>query len=78
MWTSRTARLCLSTVAAIVLAAAAAAPALAGPAGTSAWRDRNANAVGPFNASQMTVTLALGWRDHHHRRQRPVHRGPGL
>jgi pseudomonalisin len=63
MWTGRTARLCLSTVAAIVLAATAAAPALAGPAGTSAWRDRNASAVGPFTASRMSVTLALGWRD---------------
>lgn len=63
MWTGRTARFCLSTVAAIVLAAAAAAPALAGPAGTSAWRDRDANAVGPFTAPRMSVTLALGWRN---------------
>ncbi|HEY5427695.1 MAG TPA: protease pro-enzyme activation domain-containing protein [Solirubrobacteraceae bacterium] len=63
MWTGRTARLCLSIVSASALVAlAAAAPALASPAGTSAWRDRTATATGPFTASRMSVTLELGWR----------------
>ena len=57
------ARLSLSVVSALVLAATAAGPAFAAPAGTSAWRDRNATAAGTFNAAHMTVTLTLGWRN---------------
>jgi pseudomonalisin len=64
MWTGRPARLCLSIVSAMVLGATVtAASALAAPAGTSAWRDSNATAAGPFSAGRMSVTLELGWRD---------------
>src|ERR1700679_495472 len=64
MRTGRSARVCLSRVSAIVRGAwFAATPALASPAGTSAWRDRTATATGTFHASRMSVTLALGWRN---------------
>jgi pseudomonalisin len=54
----------LSIAAATVTAAMAFAPsALAGTAGTSAWRVRNASASGAYSASRMSVTLALAARN---------------
>jgi subtilase family serine protease len=54
----------LSIAAATVTAAMAFAPsALAGTAGTSAWRVRNASDAGAYSASQMSVTLALTERN---------------
>ena len=53
----------LSIAAATVTAAMAFAPsALAGTAGTSAWRVRDATTSGSYSASQMSVTLALAAR----------------
>jgi pseudomonalisin len=64
MWTGRLPRLCLSIVSTLMLAVtAASASAAATPAGTSAWRDGNATAAGPFSTGRMSVTLELGWRD---------------
>lgn len=63
MWTRRTARVCVSIVSVVVLATGVASPAVAAPAGTSAWRDHTATDTGPYTAPQMAVTLALGWRN---------------
>jgi pseudomonalisin len=54
----------LSIAAATVTAAMAFAPsAMAGTAGTSAWRVRNATDAGAYSASRMSVTLALAERN---------------
>jgi pseudomonalisin len=54
----------LSIAAATVTAAMAFAPsAMAGTAGTSAWRVRNASDAGAYSASRMSVTLALAERN---------------
>src|SRR6201995_4145840 len=54
----------LSIAAATATAVMAFAPsAMAGTAGTSAWSVRNATESGAYNASQMSVTLALAERD---------------
>ena len=57
-------RLWLTIAAATVTAAMASAPsALAGTAGTSAWRVQNATDNGAYTASRMSVTLALAERN---------------
>ena len=54
----------LSIAAATATAVMAFAPsAMAGTAGTSAWSVRNATESGAYNASQMSVTLALAERN---------------
>jgi subtilase family serine protease len=54
----------LSIAAAIVTAAMAVAPsAMAGTAGTSAWRVRSATDAGSYSASRMSVTLTLAARN---------------
>src|ERR1700760_722648 len=54
----------LSIAAATVTAAMAFAPsAMAGTAGTSAWRVKNATSSGAYNASSMSITLALAERN---------------
>jgi pseudomonalisin len=54
----------LPIAAAIVTAAMAFAPsAMAGTAGTSAWRVRDATDAGAYSASRMSVTLALAERN---------------
>jgi pseudomonalisin len=54
----------LSIAAATATAAMAFAPsAMAGTAGTSAWRVRNATEAGTYSASRMSVTLALADRN---------------
>jgi subtilase family serine protease len=53
----------LATAATIVTAAMAFAPsALAGPAGTAAWRVKDATDNGAYTASRMSVTLVLAER----------------
>ncbi|HEX3689156.1 MAG TPA: S53 family peptidase [Solirubrobacteraceae bacterium] len=57
-------RVWLAIAATTVTAAMAFAPsALAGTAGTSAWRVSNATDAGAYSASQMSVTLALAERN---------------
>lgn len=57
-------RLWLAIVAGTATVAMAFAPsAVAGTAGTSGWKVRNATASGAYNASRMTVTLALAERN---------------
>ena len=64
MRTGSRSRVWLTTAAAIVTAAMAFAPsALAGTAGTSAWRVQNATDNGAYNASRMSVTLVLAERN---------------
>ena len=57
-------RVWLAIAATTVTAAMAFAPsALAGTAGTSAWRVQNATDSGAYSASRMSVTLALAERN---------------
>lgn len=64
MRTGSRSRVWLTTAAATVTAAMAFAPsALAGTAGTSAWRVQNATDNGAYNASRMSVTLVLAERN---------------
>jgi pseudomonalisin len=59
-----TSRVWLAIAATTVTAAMAFAPsALAGTAGTSAWKVRNATDSGAYSASRMSVTLALAERN---------------
>lgn len=63
MRTGRSLRACVSILMATAVTAVAASSALADPAGTSAWRDRDATAGAAYSASRMSVTLELAWRN---------------